>query len=67
MNEYTTIKQLQATIWDLYKDVHGMRPRYWTAQEWDSREFLEQQYDRLMKIVNNFTAEQLANENWQTV
>jgi len=62
MNEYTTLQQMQTTIWELYKDVHGMRPRYWTQQEWESREFLQQQYNRLLKIVAAMPQEQ--DDTW---
>jgi hypothetical protein len=65
--EFTTIAQMQSTIWDFYKDVHGMRPRHFTQSEWDSREFLQKQFDNLTKIVDSFTPEQRAAEGWQTV
>jgi hypothetical protein len=62
--EYTTIGQMQSTIWDFYKDVHGFRPRHFTQQEWDSREFLQKEFDNLCKIVDNMTPEQKIAEGW---
>jgi hypothetical protein len=63
-NEYTTIDQMQSTIWDFYKDVHGFRPRHFTQQEWDSREFLQKQFDILSKIIDNMSPEQKIAEGW---
>ena len=63
-NEYTTIQQMQTEIWEFYKDVHGMRPRHFTEQEWNSREFLQKQFDNLLKIVDNMTPEQKIAEGW---
>jgi hypothetical protein len=48
-NEYTTIEQMQAFLWEFYKSVHNRRPRHWTQSEWNSREFLQQQYDNLVE------------------
>jgi hypothetical protein len=62
--EYTTLEQMQATIWDFYKDVHGFRPRHFTQQEWDSMEFLQREYDNLCKIVDNMSPEQKRDEGW---
>ena len=64
VNEFTTLSQLQIELWDFYKDVHGMRPRHWTQQEWDSREFLLTQRDVLCKIIDNMTPEQKIAEGW---
>jgi hypothetical protein len=58
---------LQWELWDFYKDVHGIRPRHWTLEEWDSREFLQQQYDSLCDFVDAMTPEQKIAEGWQTV
>jgi hypothetical protein len=62
--EYTTIDQMQSTLWDFYKDVHGMRPRHFTQQEWNSREFLQKEFDNLSKIIDNMTPEQKIAEGW---
>jgi hypothetical protein len=62
--EHTTIEQMQTEIWELYKDVHGMRPRYFTQQEWDSREFLQKQFDNLIKIVDNMTPAEKIENGW---
>jgi hypothetical protein len=62
--EHTTLEQMQLTIWDFYKDVHGMRPRHFTQQEWDSREFLQKEFDNLCKIVDNMSPEQKIDEGW---
>jgi len=63
-NEFTTIQQMQSTIWDFYKDVHGMRPRYFTEQEWNSREFLQKEFDNLCGIIDRMTPEQKIAEGW---
>jgi len=63
-NEHTTIQQMQSTIWDFYKDVHGMRPRHFTEQEWNSREFLQNQYDGLCRYIDAMTPEQKIEEGW---
>ena len=62
--EYTTIDQMQSTIWDFYKDVHGFRPRHFTDQEWTSREFLQKEFDNLSKIVDNMTPEEKIKNGW---
>lgn len=49
-NEYTTIQQMQAYLWDFYKQIHNRRPRHWTDAQWNSREFLQQQCDALIAI-----------------
>ena len=64
INEHTTLKQLQDTIWDFYKDVHGMRPRHFTPQEWESREFLLEQFKALHRIVDKMDSYQKAEEGW---
>ena len=63
-NEHTTLKQMQDTLWDFYKDVHGMRPRHFTQAEWDSREFLQEQFDALARIVDSMDSYQKAEEGW---
>jgi hypothetical protein len=49
-NEYTTLEQMQAFLWNFYKSVHNRRPRHWTESEWNSREFLQQQFDNLVEL-----------------
>jgi hypothetical protein len=63
-NEHTTLKQMQETLWDFYKDVHGMRPRHFTQQEWDSREFLQKEFDALGKIIDGMSDEQKIEDGW---
>jgi hypothetical protein len=65
--EHTTLDQMQATLWDFYKDVHGYRPRHWTQQEWDSRDFLQKEFDSLSKIIDNMDTEQKIAEGWGSV
>ena len=55
---------MQAEIWDFYKDVHGYRPRHFTEQEWNSREFLQAQWETLVNIVDNMTPEEKIAEGW---
>lgn len=58
---------LQRELWNLYKDVNGVRPRYWEQEEWDSVEFLEEQRAILLDIVDKFTPLKAAFEGWTTV
>lgn len=64
INEHTTLEQLQLELWDFFKDVHGMRPRHWTAQEWESREFLLREHEALCRFVDAMTPEQKIAEGW---
>ena len=63
-NHYTTIQQMQSTLWDFYKDVHGMRPRHWTEQEWNSRQFLQEQYDNLTRYLDSMSPAQKIADGW---
>jgi hypothetical protein len=38
---------LQCTFSDFYKEVHGFRPRFASAEEWNSEAWLEQQMQDL--------------------
>jgi hypothetical protein len=58
------LESLQSEIWDFYKDVHNMRPRHWTQEEWNDREFLEKQYQGLVNIVNNMSPEERKEQGW---
>ena len=59
-----TLEELQTELWDYYKDVHGVRPRHWTKDQWDSILFLKDQYATLDDIVTNMTEEQRKAEGW---
>jgi hypothetical protein len=55
---------LQTEMWDFYKDVHGIRPRHWTQEQWDSMEFLQAQREALIKTIDAMTPEQKIAEGW---
>jgi hypothetical protein len=58
------LRDLQTEMWDFYKDVHGVRPRHWTQQEWDSMEFLQAEREALIKTIEAMTPEQKIAEGW---
>jgi len=62
-----TLEELQNILWDYYKDVHGVRPRHWTGDQWDSILFLKDQCATLDDIVTNMTEEQRKAEGWTRV
>ena len=51
METNTELQALQALIWDLYKDVHGVRPRYFSEQEWNDEKFLQNMYNQLVSML----------------
>lgn len=55
---------LQTEMWDFYKDVHGIRPRHWTQEQWNSMEFLQAQREALIKTIDAMTPEQKIAEGW---
>lgn len=46
-DELTVVEQLQSTYSDFYKDVHGVRPRFATDEQWNSQTWLEAQINDL--------------------
>lgn len=64
MTSQQLLNDLQTELWDFYKDVHGIRPRHWTQQEWDSMEFLQAQREGLIKVIESMTPEQKIAEGW---
>jgi len=62
-----TLKELQTELWDYYKDVHGVRPRHWTDDQWNSILFLKDQCAILDDIVTNMTEEQRKAGGWTRV
>lgn len=60
----TDIKELQDVVWDYYKDVYGFRPRHWSAADWNSREFLEAQFDSLVAYVEAMSPEERLAQGW---
>lgn len=49
MIEYTELEEAQSLFSDMYKDVHGFRPRWCSKEQWDSIEFLNEQIEYLSK------------------
>ena len=64
MTNTQTLEELQNVLWDYYKDVHGVRPRHWTGDQWDSILFLKDQCATLDDIVSNMSEEQRKAEGW---
>lgn len=42
MTTWTNLECLQSDFSDFYKEVHGIRPRWMTDEQWNSEEWLEQ-------------------------
>ena len=61
-----TLKSLQTELWDYYKDVHGVRPRHWTEEQWNDIDFLIEQEYMLGNHVTMMTPEQREAEGWTT-
>ena len=64
MTSQQLLNDLQTELWDFYKDVHGIRPRHWTQQEWDSMEFLQDQRQALINTIDSMSPEQKIAEGW---
>lgn len=43
--------ELQEAVWELYKEVHGFRPRHFTEDEWNDRNFLTGEYEELVSLL----------------
>lgn len=37
------LAELRDLIWDLYKDARGVRPRHFSGEQWEDKEFLIEQ------------------------
>lgn len=46
-DELSKVEKLQETFSDFHKDVHGFRPRWMTADQWNSEAWLEQEIQAL--------------------
>lgn len=42
MTTWTNLECLQSDFSDFYKEIHGIRPRWMTDEQWNSEEWLEQ-------------------------
>jgi hypothetical protein len=58
------LERLQADVWDFYKDVHNMRPRQWSQEQWNDENFLRLQMKQLSDIVNNMSPEEKSEQGW---
>ena len=61
-----TLEELQTDLWDFYKDIHGVRPRHWTTEQWNNVEFLNGMYALLSQTLANMPMEQRIAEGWST-
>ena len=64
MTHAQLLNNLQTEMWDFYKDVHGVRPRHWTAAEWNSMEFLQAERANLIKVIDSMSPEEKIAEGW---
>ena len=64
MTKNQLLLDLQSEMWDFYKDVHGIRPRHWTQENWDSMEFLQEQRILLCDIVDKYNPQQRLDNGW---
>ena len=64
--ENTTLLEMQDTIWEFYKDVYGTRPRHLIVQDWNSREFLQAQYDSLWQVIERRRSEENIADGWES-
>ena len=47
--EVSELENLQNVVSDLWKDRYGVRPRDFTAEQWNSRKYLQWVYDGLVQ------------------
>lgn len=45
--ELSELEKKQATFWDFYKDVHGVRPRWATEEQMNDEAWLDAQMEQL--------------------
>ena len=64
MTKDKLLYDLQTEMWDFFKDVHGFRPRYWTPEQWDSMEFLQEQRDLLCQHIDRMTPQEKIFNGW---
>ncbi len=64
MTHNQLLRDLQSELWDFYKDVHGIRPRHWTQQEFNSMEFLQAQRESLFKCLDAMSPEEKTDGGW---
>ena len=64
MTHNQLLRDLQTELWDFYKDVHGIRPRHWTQQEFNSMEFLQRERESLFKCLDAMSAQQKIDGGW---
>lgn len=62
MTEYTPLEEAQSFYSDFYKELHGFRPRFATAEQWNSLEWLEAQIKDLHAYAPIVEAEEAARE-----
>lgn len=60
--EYTILDSLQDTYSDLYKDCYGVRPRFMSAQQWTSVEWLRAEIESLGPVLERVIADERETE-----
>lgn len=56
VKDFDALQVLQMELWELYKDVHGVRPRHWTETDWADIQYLETQKQLLLNIMERATS-----------
>ena len=60
--QMSEVERLQCTFSDLHKDVYGFRPRGLMSEEWNSEEWLQAQFQLLVKEAEIVFAEEKRRE-----
>lgn len=61
--ELTEVEELQSSFSDLYKDVHGVRPRWCSAEQFNSAEWLNAQISSLCIEMDSVIAIEAEQEH----
>jgi len=64
MTHNQLLRDLQSELWDFYKDVHGIRPRHWTTEEFNSMEFLQDQRQKLYNTIDRMSPQEKIDGGW---
>jgi hypothetical protein len=60
-NELTQLEQLDCIYWDVYKEAHGIRPRWIDTSTWTVEQF-EREIQELSDIADRANAQRNADE-----
>ena len=60
-DEMTVLEQMQCQYWDMYKDAHGVRPRWIDTTKWTVEDF-EAEFASLATIIEQNELQRKADE-----